>query len=189
MDRESARFQFEDMSKNINVEHTFSFDEAWDFVEYKHHQANLTTPDEHFPTEYTKEEFRHGIMSLQEKMLSDENVKTPETHPDFCPVKHTFCKQQYIREIFNPAGSMLVTKIHKVEHPFFLLKGEMSVLSEEGEMHITAPYYGVTPIGTKRVIVAHTDCTFVTVHPTDKTSLEEIEDDLIAKDYNQLEVL
>ena len=84
---------------------------------------------------------------------------------------------------------MLVTKIHKVEHPFFLLKGEMSVLSEEGEMHITAPYYGVTPIGTKRVIVAHTDCTFVTVHPTNKTSLEEIEDDLIAKDYNQLEVL
>ena len=108
--------------------------------------------------------------------------------PDFNPVKHTFCKHQYVREIFNPAGEMLITKIHKVEHPFFLLKGEMSILSEEGEMRISAPYYGVTPVGTKRVILAHTDCTFVTVHPTEKTDLKEIEDELIAKDYKELEV-
>ena len=188
MDRESARFQFEDMNRRFNIEHTFPFDEAWDFVEYKRHQANLTKADDYFPSQYTKEEFREGIIILQEKMLEDEDTKTPEKDPDFNPVKHTFCKHQYVREIFNPAGEMLVTKIHKVEHPFFLLKGEMSILSEEGEMRITAPYYGVTPVGTKRVILAHTDCTFVTVHPTDKTDLEEIEDELIAKDYKELEV-
>ena len=140
MDRESARFQFEDMNRRFNIEHTFPFDEAWDFVEYKRHQSNLTNADEYFPSQYTKEEFRQGIVALQEKMLEDENTKTPEKDPDFNPVKHTFCKNQYIREIFNPAGEMLVTKIHKVEHPFFLLKGEMSILSEEGEMRITAPF-------------------------------------------------
>lgn len=187
MDRESARLQFDDMTERFNIEHTFPFDEAWDFVEYKRHQATLNNADEYFPSEYTKEEFREGIVALQDKMLTQEDVKTPDTDPDFCPVKHTFCDKQYVREIFNPAGSMLVTKIHKVEHPFFLLKGEMSILSEEGEMLITAPYYGVTPVGTKRVIMAHTDCTFVTVHPTNKKSLKEIEPELIAEDYNGLE--
>ena len=189
MDRESARFQFDDMTERFNIEHTFPFDEAWDFVEYKRHQTNLTHPDEYFPTKYTKEEFRKGVIALQENMLKQDNVKTPETDPDFNPVKHTFCKHQYVREIFNPAGEILVTKIHKVEHPFFLLKGEMSILSEEGEMHITAPYYGVTPVGTKRVIYAHTDCTFVTVHPSDKKDLDELENELIAKDYKELEVI
>jgi len=188
MDRESARFQFDDMTERFNIEHTFPFDEAWDFVEYKRLQSNLTKADDYFPSQYTKEEFREGIIILQEEILKDEDTKTPEKDPDFNPVKHTFCKHQYVREIFNPAGQMLITKIHKVEHPFFLLKGEMSILSEEGEMRISAPYYGVTPIGTKRVILAHTDCTFVTVHPTDKTDLKEIEDELIAKEYKELEV-
>ena len=32
MDKESARFQFDDMTQRLNIEHTFSFDEAWDFV-------------------------------------------------------------------------------------------------------------------------------------------------------------
>ena len=188
MDRESARFQFEDMNKRFNIEHTFPFDEALEFVEYKSHQSYLTKAVDYFASLYTKEEFRQGIIALQNEMLKDENTKTPERNPDFNPVKHTFCKNQYVREIFNPAGQMLVTKIHKVEHPFFLLKGEMSILSEAGEMRITAPYYGVTPVGTKRVILAHTDFTFVTVHPTDKKDLVEIEDELIAENYKQLEV-
>ena len=187
MDRESAKLQFDDLTKRFNIEHTFPFDEAWDFVEYKRHQATLTSADEYFPSEYTKAEFREGIVALQDKMLSEEHAKTADTLTEFCPVKHTFCDKQYIREIFNPAGTMLVTKIHKVEHPFFLLKGEMSILSEEGEMLITAPYYGVTPVGTKRVIYAHTDCTFVTVHPSNKKDLDELEKELIAKDYKDLE--
>ena len=189
MDRKSARLQFDEMNKKFNIEHTFSFDEAWDFVEYKQHQKSLKTPDDYFPSQYTKEEFRKGIIALQTEMLKNDNTKTPDNDPEFNPLKHTFCQHQYIREIFNPAGELLITKIHKVEHPFFLMKGEMSILSEDGEMRITAPYYGVTSVGTKRVILAHTDCTFITVHPTDKKDLKEIEDELIAKDYKELEII
>jgi len=152
------------------------------------HESSLTKADDYFPSQYTKKEFRQGIIALQSEMLKDKNSKTPDKDPEFNPLKHTFCKHQYIRDMFIPAGEMLVTKIHKVEHPFFFLQGEMSILSEEGEIRINAPYYGVTTKGTKRVILAHTDCTFVTVHPTDKTDLAEIEDELIAKDYKELEV-
>ena len=187
MDRESAREQFDYHTKELGLEHTFSFDEAWDFVEYKQKQQWLKNPDEIFPSQYSKEQFREGIFNLQEQILANPDSKTPESDPDFNPVKHTFTGKQYIREIFNPAGQILVTKIHKVEHPFFLLDGDMSILSEEGEMRISAPYYGITPAGTKRVIYAHTNCVFVTVHPTESKDLDEIEKELIATDYNELE--
>jgi len=47
----------------------------------------------------------------------------------------------------------------------------------------------VTAVGTKRIIYTHTDCTFVTVHPTDLKDTDQIEDELIAKDYKELEEL
>jgi len=186
MDRESARSQFDDLTEKYGVEHTFSFDKAWDFLEYKEHQDTLTKPDKFFPPKYTKDQFRKGITDLEKKMIEDENSVTPETDPDFNPIKHTFTDKQYIREIFNPAGEMLVTKIHTVEHPFFLLRGEMSILTEEGETYISAPYYGVTPVGTKRIIYAHTDCTFVTVHPTSCKDISKIEEEVTAKNYQEL---
>ena len=130
--------------------------------------------------------YAYGLNNFRdENIINDENAIPPDS--DFHPVKHTFLDHQYVREVFNPAGELLVTKIHKVEHPFFLLDGEMSILSEEGEMRISAPYYGITPAGTKRVIYAHTNCVFVTVHPTESKDLDEIEKELIATDYNELE--
>ena len=102
------------------------------------------------------------------------------------PLKHSFADGCYIREVFNPKGELIVTKIHKVSHPFFLLKGEMSILTEEGEKRIKAPHYGITKAGTKRIIYSHEDCVFVTVHATDKTDIKEIEKDVIADNYEEL---
>tara|TARA_R100000951_G_C2647740_1_gene183168 strand:- start:144 stop:590 length:447 start_codon:yes stop_codon:yes gene_type:complete len=144
----------------------------------------LTVKEFHKPT-YTKDQFRSGIMALQEKLLGQDDVILPDS--DINPLNHTFTEKQYIREIKFPKGELLVTKIHKVQHPFFLLKGEISFLTEEGETRISAPYYGVTNAGTKRVIYVHEDTIFVTVHPTSSKDLDEIEEELIAKDYNELE--
>ena len=63
----------------------------------------------------------------------------------------------------------------------------MSIMTEQGPLRKKAPYYGVTPAGTKRVICTHTDCVFVTVHVTDKTDLQEIEDEVIAKDFKDVD--
>ena len=104
------------------------------------------------------------------------------------PIKHTFAGGCYIREIFNPAGLLLVTKIHKKEHPFFLMKGKMSILTEDGIKTVEAPHNGITPPGTKRVIFTHEDCVFITVHATNKTTPEEVEEDVIAKDFSDKEI-
>ena len=144
----------------------------------------MSAPISFKPTLYTKSEFRNGITKL-EKFISEDpdGIEVDE------PLKHTFLDNQYIRELFTPAGQLIVTKLHKTQHPFFLLQGEITIITEKGEEHISAPYYGITNIGTKRIIYTHTDCTLVTVHPTNKKDLDEIEKDIIAKDYNELEGL
>lgn len=103
------------------------------------------------------------------------------------PLKHSFADGCYIREIFNPAHELIVTKIHKIAHPFFLLRGEMSILTEEGVKRIKAPYYGITPAGTKRVIYTHSDIVFVTVHVTKEKDLAKIEGEIIAKDFDEMD--
>lgn len=142
----------------------------------------LSSPMSFTPSKYTQEEFRQGIVKLEDMMRND----VPSTKGDN-DLKDRFMDKQYLREIYNPAGQFIITKIHKVEHPFFLMAGEMSIMSEHGQEHIIAPYYGITPVGTKRIIYTHTDCIFVTVHPTDKKNADEIESDVIALDYKELE--
>ena len=139
------------------------------------------TVKESYEPKYTREQFRKGIMALEAKILEQDDVILPDS--DINPLKHTFSDKQYIREIQFPKGELIVTKIHKVQHPFFLLKGEISFLTEEGETRISAPYYGITNDGTKRVIYVHEDTIFVTVHPTSAKDLEEIEEEIIAKDF------
>ena len=62
----------------------------------------------------------------------------------------------------------------------------MSILTEEGIQHIKAPYQGVTKPGTKRAIYTHEECIFITVHATDGTTVEEVEDEVICTKYEDL---
>jgi hypothetical protein len=99
-----------------------------------------------------------------------------------CPLIHRFTPGMYSREIFNPKGVLIVTKVWKVEHQFALIKGKLSVMAEDGTVaHIQAPHVGITKIGTRRVIFAHEDSVFVTFHanPTDETSIEKLEESLL----------
>ena len=64
----------------------------------------------------------------------------------------------------------------------------MSILTEDGVKTIQAPYNGVTQPGTKRVIFTHEDCVFITVHATEKQTPEEVEEDVIAKDFNDEDI-
>ena len=107
---------------------------------------------------------------------------------DLCPLTHSFAPGVYVRQIFIPAGVLIVGKIHKHEHPNFLMKGKVSVLTESGGVEILeAPLQMISPAGTKRVVYAHTDTVWTTIHVTEKTDLVEIEEDIIAKDYDEYE--
>ena len=171
LSREELKKQFINKTKELNLKHSFTFDEAWEVAQEIR----------------KKQEYRNKITSLHNQMVEIGGVEGEELNK-MNPIKHTFAGGCYIREIFNPAGLLLVTKIHKKEHPFFLMKGKMSILTEDGIKTVEAPHNGITPPGTKRVIFTHEDCIFITVHATNKTTPEEVEEDVIAKDFSDKEI-
>jgi len=105
---------------------------------------------------------------------------------DCCPILHHFGDGIYIREMRAPKGMLNVSKLHKTTHPYFILKGEFTVQTEDGLVRIKAPHFGITVAGTKRIVYFHEDTVWFTVHATEETDLEKIEDELIAKSYEEL---
>jgi hypothetical protein len=126
--------------------------------------------------------FKDKMMSLPGHLVGD----SPE-YLAVCPLKHTFVDGAYVREIFLPKGMLFVTKIHKYRHPYFVMSGDASVLTEEGVVRIKGPHHGITPAGTIRVIYTHEDTVWITVHVTDETDPETIVDKLTVKSFDEID--
>ena len=135
----------------------------------------------------SKKDFRNKIVKFQKQFedFGAEQIKDV-TKPILKneTLEHEFGEGTYIRKITMPAGSLYLSQIHKITHPFFVMKGEATVISDEGVVKITAPYHGMTNPGTQRILYIHEECVWIPVHPTDKTTVEEVVEDVIAKDYN-----
>ena len=125
---------------------------------------------------------RAGIGEIEKRVASTPGAM----FGDCFPLKHTFVDGAYVRQMSMPAGMLLVSKIHKIKHAYFLLKGHVSVLTENGIVQLSAPYSGITEPGTKRVIYSHDDVVWTTIHVTDKTDVDEIEKDIIAESYDDV---
>lgn len=125
---------------------------------------------------------KHINIDAIEKIIADNN------NPIELPLVHRFTDGIYVREIFMPKGTLLTSKIHKTRHQFMVLKGEVSVLDEQGnEVRITAPHIGITEIGTRRVLFIHEDCVWATVHANpDNENEVEIEARIIEPHDNEL---
>lgn len=97
------------------------------------------------------------------------------------PVKHHFAKGVYGRELFIPKNTMLTGKIHKYTQLNVLVKGDISVLTEDGVKRVQPPFVIVSPAGTKRAAFAHEDTIWLTVHGTEETDVDKIEHQFIAQ--------
>lgn len=96
------------------------------------------------------------------------------------PLEHTFTPGLYTRKIFMPKGTLIISKIHKTEHPFVVLSGRAAVWIEgTGVVMLEAGHLGITKPGTRRILYIHEDCEWATFHPTQLTDLEEIEKVLV----------
>ena len=135
---------------------------------------------------------RRRIFDIENSILNNKNpnYKTFTNDTENCPLKHYFSDGIYCREIFIPQGMVLVGKIHKHKHPNFLLKGKVMVITEQkGEEIIEGPCFMMSEGGTKRALYAVTDLVWTTIHhnPTNTEDLKELEEIVIAKDYNEYE--
>ncbi len=106
---------------------------------------------------------------------------------DLCPLKQHLEGGLYTREIFMPKGSLIVSMIHKQNHPSFLLKGKLSFLNDDGIVEtIEGPYKIFTKIGTQRVLYIHEDSTWCCVYKTNAMTFEEAEADVYTNNYKDL---
>ena len=113
-----------------------------------------------------------NLPNLEAAMLAEPQVD--------CPVTHHFGPSLYIREIFIPADTFALGRVHKAETMNILLKGKMAMLFNGEVKLIEGPATFVTGHGRKLVLVIE-DCTFQNVYATDETDLDVIEEMFIEK--------
>ena len=136
----------------------------------------------------SKEQRRKGILEFEKVLSEVEGATYGDT--DLCPLTHRFSDQMYVREIFIPKETLLTGKIHKHDHPNFLMSGKVVVLTEDGgKEFLEGPLTMVSPAGTKRALYSITDVLWVTVHnnPSNTRDLKKLEKQIIAKDYTEYE--
>lgn len=95
---------------------------------------------------------------------------------------HFFAGGMYCRRMLIPAGTVIVSKVHKTEHLFIGCIGELEV-SGQGENYTIRPGDIVpSPVGTKRAVFARTDVVVLTIHRTDLISIDGLESELMEDD-------
>jgi|SRR5882762_2855682 len=81
-----------------------------------------------------------------------------------CKWIHLFTPGIYVRGIIMPVDSVIVSRVHKTEHPFNIFKGVVSVKTDNEWNILEAPFLGVTKPGTRRILVIKEECIWTTTH-------------------------
>jgi len=120
----------------------------------------------------------------QIERLQHEVAQMPQAE---LPTEHYFSEAgMYCRKVFRPAGTLIIGKVHKQHHLFLCAMGEIIAWTENGMRRLQAGDVVESKPGTKRVTLATTDAIGITIHKTDKTDLDEIEEELVEPDDNSM---
>ena len=113
--------------------------------------------------------------------LKTELLKMEQFEP---LTRSNFHGGMYCREVFRPAGCLIVGKVHKREHFYLVVFGTIVVTTDDGPQTITGPHLLCSAPGTRRAVYAQTDALCMTFHRTDATTVEEAELDLVEDDLS-----
>lgn len=117
---------------------------------------------------------REDVERLQASMLSLPQV-TLDT-------KHHWADGMYCREVLRPKDTTIVGKVHKREHFYIVLSGEVTIVGDGRRERVKAPRIFISAPGTKRAVYAHEDSVCITIHRTDSRDLDVIERELVEDD-------
>jgi quercetin dioxygenase-like cupin family protein len=124
-------------------------------------------------------DIHQSIEKLQSIMSGMHQIDLSEN------TQHHFADGMYVRSLYQPAGCLVVGKVHKREHFFIVAKGRIqvshgddkAVIFEAGDVFVAQP-------GSKRAILALEDSIYMNLHRnrTEGEDLDEIEEDLVETD-------
>ena len=127
----------------------------------------------------------YSLPTMISKVQALQNVisQMPQYEPE---TKHTFHAGMYCREVWRPAGVVVVGKIHKKEHFYLIVSGTVSITTDEGVKSITGPHLLCSKPGTKRAVYAETDALCMTFHVVDAKTIEDAEHELVEEDDSSM---
>jgi mannose-6-phosphate isomerase-like protein (cupin superfamily) len=115
--------------------------------------------------------------------LQREISKLPQYEPK---TTHTFHAGMYCREVWRPAGVLVVGKVHKKEHFYLIVSGTVAITTDDGVQLVTGPQLLCSTPGTKRAVYAETDALCMTFHVVDAKTIEDAEAELVETDENSM---
>ena len=120
-------------------------------------------------------------VALQDSVaaLKAEVLKLPQVE---LPTTHKFHGGMYCRQVWRPAGTVIIGKVHKKEHFYMVVEGTISVTTDGGVATITGPHLLCSMPGAQRAVYAVTDALCMTIHRTDAVDVEAAEADLVEDD-------
>ena len=134
------------------------------------------------------ETFKQQILGI-ENAVGPHKAGTPQEEDlkELLPLKQHLEGGLYTRELFMPKSWFLVSMIHKQKHPTFLVKGEVSYLTDDGKIaRIKAPHSIFTKEGAQRILYIHEDSILICVFKTNAKTFLEAEADVFVDNYREL---
>ena len=101
------------------------------------------------------------------------------------PLRHCFGNKVYVREMTAPKGSILIGKMHKYKQVNIVVKGDISVLTEDGWKRMKSGEMFESPAGIKRAGFTHEDTVWTTICGTEETEVDKAEDELTIGSYQE----
>jgi len=125
-------------------------------------------------------EKRQKILALEKTMLEMPQIEVP--------LEHYFAPGIYMRQMTLPPDAVITGKIHKTEHYCILLRGSVTVVTEEGTQELQGPHIIHAKPGAKRAIHAHEESVWVNVHhnPTNEQDLDRIDAIFVVDSFEAL---
>ena len=110
------------------------------------------------------------------------------------PVSHVFSPGIYVREIFMPAGSLVVGHKHKTRHLNIIRSGKAALMIAGEKVIIDNSNTFESMAGARKCLAILEDMTFMTIHanPDDIRDIDELERMFVDKRrdlYEEMEVV
>lgn len=99
-------------------------------------------------------------------------------------LKEHFVEGAYIRELFIPKDTAIVSKIWNKTRMWIIATGEVTFTTEMGTQRVKAPYTKIVPHGSKVALYTHEDTLWFAITGSKATNSDDVEKDVIAKDYD-----
>jgi len=97
-----------------------------------------------------------------------------------CPLRHHFAPGLYLREIFMPADTVVIGRVHRTEHFNIITQGACLIVHDDGSREeLRAPKVFVSKAGVQKTLYILEDMIWMTTHVTEETDVAVLESTLV----------